>query len=224
MAGNNTSDGKLIDIYCKLRDIPRQQQYDEVSYSFTDLADIIFGNCNRLYTSVDNVIKTLEEIKTKAKLKTDETHPQKKPAVSSETRTDKCIKKIKDQPVISIIIIIGIITIAVGAVAVSLDNILSFWNKIAHSPTTSTNIFAYVSKDGTILRSKNFPWKISKSKDEEDNVVYIINGRYGDSSAASVIPDNSRNEYIVYNAFSGVAVKFTCPEEEISNFTIKLKY
>ena len=101
---------------------------------------------------------------------------------------------------------------------------LSLSNKTDHSPTASTNIFAYVSKDGAILQSKNFPWKISKSKDEEDNVVYIINGRYGDSSAASVFPDNSRNEYIVYNAIDGVAVKFTCPEEEISNFTIKLKY
>lgn len=70
LAGNNTSDGKLIDIYCKLRDIPRQQQYDEVSYSFTDLADIIFGNCNRLYTSVDNVIKTLENIQTKTESET----------------------------------------------------------------------------------------------------------------------------------------------------------
>ena len=101
---------------------------------------------------------------------------------------------------------------------------LSIGNKTDHSPTASTNIFAYVSKDGTILQSKNFPWKISKSKDKEDNVVYIINGRYGDSSAASVFPDNSRNEYIVYNAIDGVAVKFTCPEERISNFTIKLKH
>ena len=95
---------------------------------------------------------------------------------------------------------------------------------IFYNSGETTNIFAYVSKDGTILRSKNFPWKISKSKDKEDNVVYIINGRYGDSSAASVFPDNSRNEYIVYNAIDGVAVKFTCPEEKISNFTIKLKY
>ncbi len=90
--------------------------------------------------------------------------------------------------------------------------------------TANSNIFADISKDGSILRSNNFPWKISKSKDKEDNVVYIINDRYGDSSAASVFPDNPRNEYIVYNAIDGVAVKFTCPEEEISNFTIKLKY
>ena len=101
---------------------------------------------------------------------------------------------------------------------------LSLCNKTDHSPTASTNIFAYVSKDGTILGSKNFPWKISKSKDKEDNVVYIINDRHGDSSAASVLPDNLRNKYIVYNAIDGVAVKFTCPEEQISNFTIKLKY
>ncbi len=95
---------------------------------------------------------------------------------------------------------------------------------IFYNSGETANIFAYVSKDGTILRSKNFPWKISKSKDKENNVIYIINGRYGDSSAASVFPDNSINEYIVYNAIDGVAVKFTCPEEKISNFTIKLKY
>jgi len=143
--------------------------------------------------------------------------------VTSETRTDKCIKKIKNHPIISIIIIIGIVIIAFGAVVASLDNILSFWDKIVHSSTESADIFADVSKDGSILRSKNFPWKINKNRDDKNNVTYIIVGRYGDSSAASVIPDNSRKDYIVYNSMSGVAVKFTCPEEEISNFTITLK-
>ena len=88
----------------------------------------------------------------------------------------------------------------------------------------TANIFAYVSKEGAILQSKNFPWAISKSKDDDNNIVYIIEGRYGDSSAASIVPDDPKNTYIVYNATSGVAVKFTCPEEKISNFTIKLKY
>lgn len=86
-----------------------------------------------------------------------------------------------------------------------------------------TNIFAYVSKDGTILQSNNFPWKISKSKDEEDNVVYTINERYGDATTVSIYPDNHTNEYQVYNVIGGVAVKFTCAEEKISNFTIKIK-
>lgn len=66
LAGNNTPDGELIDIYCKLKDIPLEQQYDELHYSFADTADIILGNGNRIYTSIDNVIKTLEEIQIKA--------------------------------------------------------------------------------------------------------------------------------------------------------------
>jgi len=133
LVGSDTPTGKLLDIYCKLKSIPLQSQFDDVGYAYSpidDWADVICGGCNRLYTSIDNVIKTFEEIQTKGKLKTGEAHRQKKPTVSSETRTDKCIKKIKDHPVISIIIIIGIIAIALGAVAGGLDNILSFWNKI----------------------------------------------------------------------------------------------
>jgi hypothetical protein len=44
----------------------------------------------------------------------------------SETRTDECVKRIKNQPVISILIIIGIIIIALGAFIGGLDNILRF--------------------------------------------------------------------------------------------------
>lgn len=149
---------------------------------------------------------------------------KKKQTVSSETRTDKCIKKIKDNLVISIIIILGIIIIALGAVAGGLDNILSFWNKIAHSSTESTDIFADVSKDGTILRSKNFPWKITKTKHHDGNIIYLINGRQGVSTAISVFPDNSTKKYFVRNAIDGMAIVFTCSEEKISNFTIKVKY
>ena len=225
----DTPTGKLLDIYCKLKSIPLQRQFDDVGYAYSqidDWADVISGGCNRLYTSIDNVIKTFEEIKTKAKLKTNETHPQKKPTVSSETRTDKCIKKIKDYPVLSLIIVIGIIIIALGAVAGGLDNILNFWNKnkITHSPTASTNIFADVSKDGSILRSKNFPWKITKTKYRNGNILYTIVDRRGDPTAISVVPDNSTNEYFVRDSWDGLVIEFTCAEEEISNFTIKLKY
>jgi hypothetical protein len=151
---------------------------------------------------------------------------KKKQIVSSETRTDKCIKKIKDHPVLSLIIVIGIIIIALGAVAGGLDNILSFWNKnkIAHSPTESTNIFADVSKDGSILRSKNFPWKITKTKYRNGNILYTIVDRRGDPTAISVLPDNSINEYFVRDSWDGLVIEFTCAEEKISNFTIKVKY
>ncbi len=101
---------------------------------------------------------------------------------------------------------------------------LSLCNKTNHSPTTSTNIFAYVSKDGTILRSKNFPWKITKTKHHDGNIIYIINDRRGDSTAISVFPDNSTKKYFVRNAYDGMAIIFTCTEEEISNFTIEVKY
>jgi hypothetical protein len=68
LAGSNTPTGKLLDIYCKLKDIPLQQQYNEIGYAYPykDLTDVICGGCNRLYTSVDNVIKTFEEIQAKA--------------------------------------------------------------------------------------------------------------------------------------------------------------
>ncbi len=75
LAGSNTADGGLIDIYCRLKDIPLQLQYDELSYSFEDLADIIFGNCNRIYASVDNVIKTFEDIQTKTETKQSKMKP-----------------------------------------------------------------------------------------------------------------------------------------------------
>lgn len=97
------------------------------------------------------------------------------------------------------------------------------WYIFSNSGET-TNIFADVSKDGTILRSKDFHWKISKSKDKEDNVVYLINGIEGNSTAISVFPDNSTKKYFVRNAYDGIVIVFTCPEEEVPNFTIKVKY
>ncbi|MBN2136396.1 MAG: hypothetical protein JW720_01175 [Sedimentisphaerales bacterium] len=89
--------------------------------------------------------------------------------------------------------------------------------------TGNSTIEAYVSKDGTILDSSNFPWNISRSKTKEGSIVFVINERYGDSSVLSVHPDNLENTYITYRAIDGLAVKFTCPEETISNFTIRLK-
>jgi len=80
LADSKTPTGKLLDIFCKLKDIPLQRQFSDVGYAYSpiDLADVIFGNCNRLYTSIDNVIKTFEEIQTKAQQKTTESGPQEK--------------------------------------------------------------------------------------------------------------------------------------------------
>ena len=85
-----------------------------------------------------------------------------------------------------------------------------------------TNIFAEVTNEGTILRSKNFPWKITKTKNRNGNILYTIVDRRGDSTAISVVPDNPK--YNVYQSYDGMVIKFTCDEEKISNFTIKLKY
>ncbi len=80
LVGSDTPTGKLLDIYCKLRDIPLQHQFNDVGYAYSlnDLTDVIYSGCNRLYTSVDNVIKTFEEIQTKAEQKTDLASEQKK--------------------------------------------------------------------------------------------------------------------------------------------------
>ena len=81
--------------------------------------------------------------------------------------------------------------------------------------------FAYVSKDGTVLQKKNFPWEITKITDSDGAIVYIIQERYGDSSEISVIPDRPVGTD-VYNAIDGVGVKFECPEEGIPNFKIEI--
>jgi len=80
LVGSDTPTGKLLDIYCKLKDIPLQQQFDDVGYAYflNDLTDVIYSGCNRLYTSVDNVIKTFEEIQTKAEQKADLAGKRKK--------------------------------------------------------------------------------------------------------------------------------------------------
>ncbi len=84
------------------------------------------------------------------------------------------------------------------------------------------NIFAEVSKDGKILRSNEFPWKIKKTKNKEGDILYSIIDRRGDATAVSVIPDTPK--YTVYQSYDGMVIKDTCPEEKISNFTITLKY
>lgn len=88
----------------------------------------------------------------------------------------------------------------------------------------TAKIFAYVSPDGKILRSNNFRWKITKAKNREGNIVYVINGRQGDTTAISVLPDNSMSEYKVSNGYDGMVITFTCAEEKISNFRIEVKY
>jgi hypothetical protein len=82
--------------------------------------------------------------------------------------------------------------------------------------------FAYVSTEGKILKSRNFPWEIKKETSSDDNLPsYVIMGRYGDSSEVNAQPDG-RIKTEVYNAMSGIAVKFFCKPEEMTNFEIKI--
>ncbi len=83
-------------------------------------------------------------------------------------------------------------------------------------------IYADISKDGTILKGKNFPWKITKTKDD-GNIIYVISERYGDASDVSITLGKQCNKYEIFNGGDGIGIKFTCPEEEISNFRIKIK-
>jgi hypothetical protein len=45
------------------------------------------------------------------------------------TRVERCIRKAKNHPVMSILIIVGVVIIALGAVAGGLDAIINFWDK-----------------------------------------------------------------------------------------------
>jgi len=80
-------------------------------------------------------------------------------------------------------------------------------------------IYADISKDGPILKGKNFPWKIIKTKDD-GNIIYVISERYGDASDVSIVSERLSE---IYNGVDGIVIKFKCPEEEISNFRIKIK-
>lgn len=69
---------------------------------------------------------------------------------------------------------------------------------------------------------KNFPWTITKTT-HEGSIIYIINERQGDASQISIKLDKGNSKYTVYNAIAGVAVKFSCLQEEIPNFRIEIK-
>ena len=80
-------------------------------------------------------------------------------------------------------------------------------------------IYADISKDGTILKGKSFPWKIIKTEDDGD-IIYVISERYGDASDVSIVSERLSE---IYNGMDGIVIKFKCTEEEISNFRIKIK-
>jgi len=104
--------------------------------------------------------------------------------------------------------LLGIIT-ALGILIYGLCNIFSTYNNYT---------FAYVSKDGKILKQKNFRWIITKTT-KDNYPLFIINERYGDASDVKVIPDKPR-KIETYNAIDGVAVTFLCTDDQLVNFKL----
>ncbi|MCK5606000.1 hypothetical protein KAR91_29145 [Candidatus Pacearchaeota archaeon] len=88
----------------------------------------------------------------------------------------------------------------------------------------NSKVYAEVSsEDGSIIKSKNFQWRISKTiSPDKKNIVFVINERYGDSSKIIIKPDLSV-KYKIYNAMDVVGIEFFCSEEVIPNFRIVIK-
>ena len=88
-------------------------------------------------------------------------------------------------------------------------------------------IYAHVTVEGEILKSKNFPWEITiHNKEKEGEIIYILNKRYGDASWVSIRLDRSNTEnkkYKIYNAIDGVGIKFFCDKKDLSDFWIYIK-
>lgn len=78
---------------------------------------------------------------------------------------------------------------------------------------------AYISSNGKVIKSRNFPWKIKPTTTDDGFPVYIIESRYGDASEVKVKP-NQRVSTEVYNAMDGVAIKFFCKSGEVPDFKI----
>ena len=79
---------------------------------------------------------------------------------------------------------------------------------------------AYVSSNGEIIESHNFPWKIAKTN-ANSFPIYVIEERYGDSAEVKVESDRHVN-FKVYNAIDGVAVKFFCEPDDVPSFRIRI--
>ena len=82
--------------------------------------------------------------------------------------------------------------------------------------------YAYVTPDGHITKSNNFPWKITHAERSEDDVYFIFDNR-GDGTDVTVIPDNPIYEPNVYGAVDGVCIKFNCDPLKVPGFKIVVK-
>lgn len=81
---------------------------------------------------------------------------------------------------------------------------------------------AYISADGRIIKSRNFPWNVVKTAGSNENLaIYVIEERYGDCSQVTVRPDRRVNTE-VYTAKDGLAIKFFCKAEEVPSFKVRI--
>ena len=144
--------------------------------------------------------------------------------VETEKTKMQCIKKWAENNIV--IVILLIIIVVIGVLAKFKKDIFTLFGwgnqQVSKENANTYNIFAEVSRDGEILRANEFPWKIKKTKNEEGDIFYTIIDRRGDATAVTVIPDTPK--YAVYQSWEGMVIKYTCPEEKISDFKIVLKY
>lgn len=82
--------------------------------------------------------------------------------------------------------------------------------------------FAYVTPDGQITNSNNFPWKITHAERSENDVYFILDKR-GDGTDVTVIPDNPTYEPNVYGVTAGVCIEFKCNPAKVPGFKILVK-
>jgi len=82
--------------------------------------------------------------------------------------------------------------------------------------------YAYVTPDGQITKSNNFPWKMTHPERSEDDIYFIFDKR-GDGTDVTVIPDNSIYEPNVYGAQDGVCIRFDCSLSEVPAFKVMVE-
>ncbi len=82
-------------------------------------------------------------------------------------------------------------------------------------------IYAQINSDGEVLNSKNFPWEIEVTNNNNENLtIYILKERYGDSSLISIKVKKPHPKYEIYNAMGGVGIKFYCKKDDLSDFWV----
>lgn len=83
-------------------------------------------------------------------------------------------------------------------------------------------VIAYVKRDGTILKNRNFKGTIGLPTAEKDATIFLIQGGvYGDASRITITPEKPIKTEL-YNAIGGIAIRFSCQSDAVPNFTIKV--